>query len=238
MRSKRWPRTGSSQSPSSQRTFSTPLRRWPKRANESACGLTSRPTTRSACRAARSAWTPEPVPRSSAVSPSRRTVRPETAMLTSDRLTTELTPLLSPRIGSPATIKPSKIDSFIGERAPAPSVSTSPASKMSSIFSGRSACSAAARATVSSWWKSLSRVASRASSGRSTASRTSGGGTPPGIPARTEGRSPANPASRSSSPSRSTTSTATSPRRPLSQRPRARHARWSRAAGSPGRSDP
>jgi hypothetical protein len=64
IRSKRWPRTGSNRSPSMQST-ATWLSAALNDAMVTARGFRSLATTRSAWRAARSAWIPHPAPRSS-----------------------------------------------------------------------------------------------------------------------------------------------------------------------------
>ena len=74
---KRLPSTGSKKLPQRNSMFSAPFSLALNAANLSARSLTSVATTRSLWRAARIAWTPEPVPTSSAVSTCRRTVRCE-----------------------------------------------------------------------------------------------------------------------------------------------------------------
>ena len=153
-RSNRSPSTGSKKLPRRTSTFARPLSAALKAVYATARSLTSVATTCFACRAASTAWIPEPVPTSSARCTGLRTVRfPSRA----EDGATPITDSVPPRRSEAKTSSPEGTSRTSGSTS-RPASATRPSAAAPSRPSGSSAAAASARRTGCSSMKRRMKV--------------------------------------------------------------------------------
>ena len=206
MKSKVSPSTASKKLPCRHSMFATPLRSALNAVTFNARGLMSVATTRRACCAASRAWTPVPVPRSSAASTGRRIVNCASRTVGALIPGTQAAGIedLSAGIQSLAISKPSRGVTVNCAVVPPPFTSIRPIDCTRARSSGASAADATASGTESRSWNRRTSVASGLSSRRRrehTAVSSIGVGPSPDVPSSRARLSCRYPARRNTSPS-------------------------------------